>query len=362
QKLKPAERVEHLKDVGGELLKVLESGFDPIEKMKRIIKAGEDTFLISKSALVNLDALAKTERPETLELLRQNQKIKETARESRDIIANVTKNLSEKMETRRFLSKLETYKDGSTLSHINRVFIQTTKFLLFLNHNVKHGLAEKIARLFEPGQKYERYYKLPFAKVMKDGFRHLSDDEITTSSFSALLHDIGKIPHIDYFESGAAYDRSTIELHAIKGYEMLAHTRDYPAETAFVAGSHHEYGGHPSGYGVRRSVKRYQNPNPRSSTPFVLTYDLDDITSFVARDHFLAEVVALVDVFDAMSCVRPYREKTHTEKEALNLMKDMTVQDHKLNLLLYDLFVTFVASDLSKDSLRQEFDPSSLIR
>jgi hypothetical protein len=134
------------------------------------------------------------------------------------------------------------------------------------------------------------------------------------------------------------------------GYDTLHKAAEFPPEVSFIAGCHHEYGGHASGYGIRRS--RIQND---MTVPPLLTTKLEKIYSGQARDLLVCECVALVDVHDALRCSRrKYREKPFTLKEALDLMKTMTIQDKKFNWVLFDLFVNFLASDISGESLKQE--------
>ncbi len=343
-KLEPSQKVEALQDTKSDLVKKLHAdNVSPAEKMDGIRQASVDTFFLSKSSLdefFKLDNIAELAPT-----------IKESAKQTRDVVDTISTHISSTMQTQKVLQQLDNYRDGSTVGHINRVFVQTVKFLLFLQHNVENGLNDKIRSLFAPDQKYGTFYQRSFSQVFVEPFYVMTPAEITTYGLSALLHDVGKIPNISYFESDASYNRAAIEEHVFVGYDTLHKAAEFPKEVAYIAGSHHEYGGHPSGYGIRRS--RIQND---MVVPAVVTNKIDKIYSGQARDFLVSECVALVDVHDALRCSRrKYREKPFTLKEALDMMKTMAIQDKKFNWVLFDLFVNFLASDISSDTLKQEF-------
>ena len=102
-------------------------------------------------------------------------------------------------------------------------------------------------------------------------------------AMGALLHDVGKVQvQRSLLTKPAALtpeETAQMQLHTVYGFEMLKGRLDISAASAHVAYQHHE---RSDGSGYPRGLKE----------PAI---------------HPLAQVVAAVDVFDAMTADRPYR-------------------------------------------------------
>lgn len=110
------------------------------------------------------------------------------------------------------------------------------------------------------------------------------DDEVALLSLAASLHDVGKvrIPDEILLKPGrlTADEYAEMKLHAVYGYEILKANRKIDPRVALVALQHHERDdgrGYP--YGIRN-------------------HDMDP----------MSRVVAVADIFHAMSSRRPYHE------------------------------------------------------
>ncbi|CAI6087436.1 HD-GYP domain-containing protein [Cohnella sp. JJ-181] len=111
-----------------------------------------------------------------------------------------------------------------------------------------------------------------------------SDDEVALLSLAASLHDVGKvrIPDEILLKPGrlTTDEYAEMKLHTVYGYEILKASRKMNPRVALVALQHHERDdrrGYP--YGIRNG-------------------EMDE----------MSKVVAVADIFHAMSSRRPYHE------------------------------------------------------
>jgi putative nucleotidyltransferase with HDIG domain len=111
---------------------------------------------------------------------------------------------------------------------------------------------------------------------------HLSESDITTLSLAATLHDVGKVrvPIEILNKPGKLSDDefTLIKKHTIFGYEMLKDTIGVNQRIPLVALQHHER-------------------NDGNGYPFGLRLEKVD---------FFSKIVAVADIFHAMSSKRPY--------------------------------------------------------
>lgn len=141
---------------------------------------------------------------------------------------------------------------------------------------------------------------------------NLNDAELSMLSFAAILHDIGKmrLPEELLMKPGrlTADEHKLIQKHAVYGYEMLRDTKGIHHRVALVALQHHE----------REDGGGY---------PFGLTKE---------RIDPLSSIVAVADVFHAMSSKRPHRDAYPFHL----LIREMTQEKFgKLNPQIVSLFV-----------------------
>ncbi len=127
---------------------------------------------------------------------------------------------------------------------------------------------------------------------------HLPKNELLLLTLGALLHDLGKINipgDILTKPSGLSDDEfSIVKMHPLKGAERIhnmEHHLPHPVILAAIASEHHE---HIDGTGYPRGLKG------------------DKI-------HPYAKIVAIADVYDALTSERPYK-KAYTPNIAHNIM------------------------------------------
>lgn len=143
----------------------------------------------------------------------------------------------------------------------------------------------------------------------------LDDDRLAVIGEAALLHDIGKrqIPVEILQKAGrlSRRERRIIERHSVYGAEILACTPGLAALTATIALEHHrrfDGGGYP------------------------------DLAGRVP--HELSQIVSVVDIYEALTGARPYREPMAPEEACLILAR---MAGTVLNPALVRAFVSLVS-------------------
>mgnify|MGYP001237287065 CR=1 FL=1 len=182
--------------------------------------------------------------------------------------------INREIETLKILAKTASYKDHITAAHVTRVS-HYSKLLA-----KEYGLTEKEQDLI--------YYAAPFHDLGKVGI----EDKI--------LLKPGKLTG-DEFE--------IMKTHSIKGYEILKDSKsDYLKAGASIALTHHEkYDGSGYPYGLKA----------------------EDI-------HIYGRIVAIADVFDALTSTRPY-EKAWSFEDAINYLFEE--RSKHFDPVLIDLFL-----------------------
>ncbi len=248
-----------------------------------------------------------------------------------------------------YLNMLQNISTGSTLDHMNNVFLRFIPYSLYFNSYINEGRIAKLRVNYE--KRYRDFYEsvsrtefiLNFETIFLGGMRILDEMSLQQCALGSLLHDIGKVKDIDYFEGENEYDRQIIIKHAPMSYNMVVKSREFSREVALMAALHHEYYDHRSGYGVKRLL--FPEKNLRFKHPeSVLSYDPLSLATGQAIAYVPAKMLEIVDVYDALiDSGRKYRESASTPEEALSIMKSSFIKENlKLDPILFDIFVDFV--------------------
>lgn len=276
--------------------------------------------------------------------------IKSMARNTTSLVQGVMGILKNNRAANNFINMLGEKSTGSTIDHMNSVFLIFLPFCDFYNSYFSKGKIAKLRADFR--KKYYRYYKrlIPdnppesLEDVFNGGMRELPQDRLLQFSIGALLHDIGKIDNIDYFEGEEIYDRKVIMKHAPISYNMIIKTREFDSEVALLAALHHEYYDDADGYGISRMLfplnsRKFKHPQ------YCLTYNMNDVKNGLAIAYVPIKMLEIVDVFDALTDKnRRYREREYTVDEALELMKSKFLDKSlKIDPILYSIFLDFVS-------------------
>lgn len=160
-------------------------------------------------------------------------------------------------------------------------------------------------------------------------------EDLSIVCLAGLMHDIGKIhlPPSLIQKSGkfTDADRNMIRQHPARGWAHLSNRPGIPERVAIVARQHHERldgSGYPYGL-VGESIAP------------------------------LSRMCAIVDVFDALTAVRPYRDRPMTVSEAIIHLKKETPTrlDSKIVEAWIGLLQTVDDEDLTPATLEGEDDP-----
>ena len=140
-----------------------------------------------------------------------------------------------------------------------------------------------------------------------------------------LLHDIGKtfIPEEIVNKPGKLTDEeySTMKAHPLIGYELIKDVPVIGVLPPHIALQHHEK---QDGTGYPRGLKGDNRLN---------------ISKESHRIHLYGHIVAVADIYDALSSDRPYREAYPPEK-VIKIMRDMNETHLNRDALRYFLSIT----------------------
>ena len=314
------------------------------EKNDILVEVSTYSYLINKVTIDEVVKLADSDAQKaTIEVARMTEKI----------VSSITSVLNDNVEEHTFFRSLMEKSNGVTLSHMVRTFVLSYRFVHFFNNELTtNGFASKIRGNFN--KSYRKWYSgliphistenITLENVFKGGLRAVDDKEIKVYSAGFLLHDIGKQRYIEYYEGSEDFDSRKVESHAKTGYRMLLQKTVYSEKIAAIAGYHHEYYGHESGYGYYRelcALMKLDNKNHRNDS--CISYDLEDLQKFHSLSYLPVKFLAIVDVYDAIT--DPGRSyKSHMDTfEALKFMREeFVINNKKIDIILFELFVRFI--------------------
>jgi len=277
--------------------------------------------------------------------------LKKVAQKTTAMVETFMNLLSKNEAASNFINLLGEKSTGSTVDHMNGVFLTFISFSFYYNSYFAKGKIAKLRPEFK--LKFIKMYQniLPdnppetLEDVFKGGMRGFTSEEMLQFGLGALLHDIGKVDNIDYFEGAEKFDRKIIMKHAPISYNMIVKSREFEPEVALLSALHHEYYNHSTGYGISKILFPEKNRRFRSPS-YALSYDIADVKKGAALAYVPAKMLEIVDVFDALTDKkRKYREREFTVDEALIIMKEDFIEKNvKLDPVLFSIFLDFVRS------------------
>jgi len=275
--------------------------------------------------------------------------LKKVAQKTTAMVQTFMDILSKNEAASNFINLLGEKSTGSTVDHMNGVFLTFISFCFYYNSYFAKGKIAKLRPEFR--SKFIKMYEhiLPdnppetLEDVFKGGMRGFTGEEMLQFGLGALFHDIGKVDNIDYFEGSDKFDRKIIMKHAPLSYNMIVKSREFEPEVALLSALHHEYYNHHSGYGISKILFPEKNRKFRAPS-YALSYDIGDVKKGSALAYVPAKILEIVDVFDALTDKkRKYREREFTVDEALIIMKeDFIEKDVKLDPVLFSIFLDFI--------------------
>ncbi len=355
QKMSIKEKINTISDHSKKVNEALKEKTISKSSANDIIESQTDASLILKSTIFENFKQIKAADKTFSEIQSQN---KELMKVTKDLVVDIVKVLSKSPETQDIFENLQHFSEGGTSAHSNRVFVMFTDFIRFYNKQVNEPLFVNKMR-----KKFSENYKDLYQKVLdqyngdkeinrledaiESGLGRLSEAEMLNLPVAALLHDIGKIKDIDYFESDNARDYERIQRHLFNGFYLITKMIDIPDDMAYTIGFHHEYYG--LGYGPFKSMyDKKKDVDYRFRVPYVMSYNVESVLECRALGYFPAKVIEAIDVYDAlMDPARKYRKGgSFTSEGAIELMEKEFVQAHtKLDPIVFCLFKSYVNSE-----------------
>ncbi len=334
--LPPEERIKevtHIRETLEEMKKKPDA--HPMAKAKAIMDAIEETFLINKASL-------KLKREEVT----GSERI--IAGETQAIVSAAL-GMVEEVETSAMLYRaFSSLSNGQTLNHIGRIFSTMASFMHFYNTLFQRRIAQGIRRVF--AEQYLDIYHLILPHLEEHLF--VSDNLVPLPridppamkeyALGAFMHDIGKIANLDYFESNAEYNMKEIRQHVFLGSGLILMNYGVDHEKArLMAGDHHNALFHKNGYGVTR-LEREKGMRKLEEVQRCIGIDADDYMSGRSLGFLPTEMLAIADIYDAMTDASRVYKKAMTPTEALVFMIEKPVAWGMLDPVLFDIFVDFI--------------------
>ncbi len=351
---------------------LIEIAKEPILNKKlaqNIIDVSSDTGLITKINMFESIQKIKNNKATSEEIKIQN---KYLTNQTITLVTSISNILIKNKETQKMFSNLRTFSDGGTMDHSNRVFISYINFLAYYNNLLSRSSSfiHKVRTLFPT--KYKKYYDRVLTMYSKDdytkefksigdvidrGMRSLPLEHFHSYAVGALLHDIGKVKDLNYFEGATGRDTERIQKHLFNGYSLISQTAEYSLEVLLTVAFHHEYYGH--GYGPFNTFyKNKVKSQPQFRFHSILTYDADASDKCDALAYFPSKVLEIIDVYDALiDPARKYRlGKVFSPLQALTIMKEDFIEKHtKIDPIIFDIFVSFMAESDSREDLSSAY-------
>jgi len=336
--MRPAERTKVLRAIRSKLQNIQNSDAHPMAKAKAIMDTVEHSFSINKASM-------------KVQLQSSSVHVREIASETAQVV-NSALSMIESSETAVML--FEAFKglsNGQTLNHVTRVFSLTAAYFHFYNLQVQERLAQKVRLAFRA-----RYYDA-YRVILPSLDEHLftSDNLIPLPlieppvmkewALGAFLHDIGKIANLDYFESASAYDAEQIRQHVFLGAGLILMNYGTEHEEArLMAADHHNALFRTGGYGVIR-LEREKGLRKLAPVERCISFSAHEYLSGKALGFLPTEMLAIVDIYDAMTDVSRAYKKAMSPTEALAYMRTHPVAEGRLDPVLFDVFAAFIKTN-----------------
>jgi hypothetical protein len=166
--------------------------------------------------------------------------------------------------------------------------------------------------------------------------------QVRTFALGALMHDIGKILDLGYFENGANYDAARIKQHPILGSGLFQRTYGEKYDEArYIVGDHHNYLFHADGYGLSR-WERTRGQRTSAELQCCVADTLDAFVAGQALGFVPVELCAIIDVYDALTDEVRAQKPSMTSEEALRFMAVEFRGTRKIDPILFDVFIDFL--------------------
>lgn len=331
----PEERAREVAAIRHTLDDLKRSDAHPVAKAKAIMEAVEEVFTINKASLkLNRSDVTVNERT--------------VAGETQGVVSAVLGMVESSDTVHSLFEAFKSLSNGQTLNHISRVFTTMTAFLHFFNkmHQLRAGQGLRL--IFN--EQYGDYYRQILPELKPHLFNadniiqmpSINPPELKKYALGAFLHDIGKLGNLDYFESDASYSATEVRQHVFlsSGLILMNYGIDHE-EARLMAGDHHNALFHKDGYGVSR-LEREKGIRKPLEVERCIGASADDFIAGRALGFLPTEMLAIVDIYDAMIDASRTYKKAMSPEEAIAFMEEKPVASGKLDPVLFDIFIDFL--------------------
>jgi len=329
------DRTKAVTDLRVKLAELKAQDAEPMVRAQAIMDTVSRAFLLNKASL----------KPKAAEVTVHE---KTLARESESIVATALEMAEDPALVSGLFEAFQGLSNGQTVNHVTRVFASYTGFLRYYNHQHSQRLVATVRRSFEAV--YAPAYRSLLPGLTPSQFT--SDQilqlpafeplELKEYALGAFLHDIGKMGNIDYFESDAGWDPKQIQQHVYlgAGLVLMNYGNDHDG-ARLLTGDHHNALGRDSGYGVTR-FERQRSSRPVAPTVRVLSGQSRPFVSGEALGWLPIEMLAVADVYDAMTDTSRTYKKGMSSSEAVVFLEETMAAQGKLDPLLVDLYIDYL--------------------
>ena len=330
----PEERIVEVSKIRLTIDELRKSEVSPYEKAEAIMDAIKNTFCINAVTLKHTESeVTETERS--------------LANEAKSVVNSVVALNDEEDFASAYFQAFGSLSNGQTLNHIQRVFSMMVSFLKYYRQLHQKRIGQGIRMVFNDC--YLPFYKKLFPtmeeiQLTADNMVQLvpfTPPDVKEFALGAFLHDIGKMANFDYFESDQGYDPKQIREHVYVGAIMvqLNYGREHD-RARLMTGDHHNALFHKDGYSVTR-VDRAGKPGLKEPVRCI-TASFDEYDSGLALGYLPTEMIAVVDIYDAMTDASRTYKKAMSPTEAVTFILDKQVSSGKLDPILVDIFIDFL--------------------
>lgn len=341
----PQQRAAEVTGIRSTLEELRKTNAAPFAKVEAIMSAVERTFVINKASL-QLDKASITLAERTI------------AGETQSVVNSALAMIEESKLGMHLVEAFKSLSNGQTVNHVQRVFSNFCSFLYYYNQRQNQRVSQNIRLVFQ--HEYLEAYRriLPELKphlYVSDNLiqlPRLEPPELKRFALGAFLHDIGKVANLDYFESNAGYDPQEIRQHVFvsAGLILMNYGSDHE-DARLMAGDHHNALFHKDGYSVTR-WERERGVRKLAETVRCVSASADEYSGGLAKGYLPVEILAIVDIYDAMTDRSRSYKQVMDPAQAIAFMTEKPLAAGKIDPVLFDLFVDYLKStgvDLPED-------------
>ena len=332
------ERAQAVASLKGVLAHLKNEPADPGKKAKVIMDSVKDVFLLNKASL----------KSKTTEVTKNERSL---AKDTESIIGAAMEMAEEPELVEGLFASFRSLSNGQTVNHVLRVFATYSGFIRHYNVRHQNRLVGDLRRVF-PKLYLEQYQAmLPHLKphlISSDNLLQLpffEEYHLKEFALGAFLHDIGKMGNLDYFESDATYDAAQVRQHVFLSAGLILMNYGTDHELArLLAGDHHSAMNHPDGYGVTR-FEREKGLQPPMEAQRALSSSAENYLRGRALGYLPVEMLAVADVYDAMTDSSRSYKKAASPAEAVVFLEERMAAVHKLDPFLVDLYIDYLRTN-----------------